>query len=305
MADKIDVLTITSNDGSVKASIVPELGAIVSSLIMGRTNGPGELLFLHPFFWDRDTDRTRGGLPFIFPVCGRLERGGQADAYLYEGHIYRMSIHGFSTRIPWKLINDSNCENKQELILELSDTEETRAQYPFRFTIRLRFIAEPGLFVIEQEYINNGEKPMPYYAGFHPYFLTAPAGAGKEKAVLDMNAGRQMVYNERLTDLVDIKKAPTLPSSICEKALNEALIEVADKETRLKLSDGTTIHMIAEGVEDKNMFPYVQLYTVAEDPFFCVEPWMAFPNALNTVAGSRWIQPGASEEGILKIWTTV
>ena len=71
------------------------------------------------------------------------------------------------------------------------------------------------------------------------------------------------------------------------------------------MPDGTTIHMIAEGVEDKDMFPYVQLYTVEDQPFFCVEPWMGFPNALNTVAGSRWLEPGRSEKGVLKIWTTV
>ena len=62
--------------------------------------------------------------------------------------------------------------------------------------------------------------------------------------------------------------------------------------------------MAAEGVEDPNLFPYVQLYTMTEKPFFCVEPWMAAPNSLNTAKGCRWLEPGAVEHGVLRLWVT-
>ena len=88
-------------------------------------------------------------------------------------------------------------------------------------------------------------------------------------------------------------------------AINERITRVGeDREAKLRLPDGLTIHLAAEGVEDSDLFPYIQLYTMADKPFFCVEPWMAFPNALNTVAGARWLKPGQSERGMLRVWIT-
>jgi galactose mutarotase-like enzyme len=49
------------------------------------------------------------------------------------------------------------------------------------------------------------------------------------------------------------------------------------------------------------MFPYVQLFTETKKPFFCAEPWMAFPNAINAVSGARWLQPGKSDKAILTL----
>ena len=59
--------------------------------------------------------------------------------------------------------------------------------------------------------------------------------------------------------------------------------------------------MNAGGIDDPSFFSYVQLYTIPEQPFFCVEPWMSFPNAMNTVSGVRWLQPGQTECGILTL----
>ena len=64
MQHGFEVWTVESPDGAVRASIVPEMGAAVSSLRFGDR----ELLYQHPFFWDRASERTRGGFPFLFPV---------------------------------------------------------------------------------------------------------------------------------------------------------------------------------------------------------------------------------------------
>lgn len=287
-----------SPDGAVQASVVPELGAIVSSL----TIGGHELLYQQTFFWDRHAERTRGGLPLAFPVCGRLERNGVAGAYQYYGRIYHLKNHGFSMRVPWTV---TECGREDEVVVRLTETDETLGIYPFAFEIVLRFRAEPSQFVVEQTYANTGDRPMPYYAGFRPYFLTPHAGRGKGTTMVDFRPVRQLVYNERLTDIITKTPPPSFPASVSDPAINETLTRVGeDKKATLAFPDGMTVHMLAEGVEDRNMFPYVQLYTVPEKPFFCIEPWMGFPNALNTVCGARWLTPGQSEHGVLRIWTS-
>lgn len=298
-----EVWTIASPDGKARMSFVPEKGGIGSSLTLPGPNGPRELLYRHDFFWDAGAvQHIPGGWPFLFPVCGRLERNGQAETWLFDGRTYKLPSHGFGPRMPWQV---STTDNPSELVLQLSDTEATRKAYPFRFTVRLAYRMENNALVCEQTYTNNGRQPMPYYAGFHPYFLTPEPGRGKADVRLDFKPVKAFKYNERLTDLAGEIEPPDLPLSIDNPALNEMLTRVgADKETRLILPDGLIIHMAAEGVGDPDLFPYVQLYSMKDRPFFCVEPWMAFPNALNTVRGVRWLAPDSSDQGLLKIWTS-
>jgi galactose mutarotase-like enzyme len=297
-----DVLTIESPAGSARASFVPEFGGIGSSLVMPSKSGPRELLFLHDFFWDRPYPKTRGGWPFLFPTCGRLCRDGKDDIYLFEGRRYELPSHGFSLRVPWQVADASRPD---ALVLRLAADTWTRERYPFEFEIVLAYRIEDRALVCEQTYANRGDRPMPYYAGFHPYFLTPEPERGKDKALLHFDATRRMLYNERLNDLVGSTEAPASPVGVSDPAINEMLaVFGADKSTTLVLPDGFSIHMAAEGVEDRDLFPYLQLYTIPEKPFFCVEPWMAFPNALNTVRGVRWIPPRSAEHGILRLWVT-
>ena len=113
------------------------------------------------------------------------------------------------------------------------------------------------------------------------------------------------VPNERLTDIVGTVAAPAMPSSLTDPAINEILTQVGpDREVVLAYPDGLVLHTRAEGLDDPAMFPFVQLYTMADRPFYCVEPWMGFPNALNAVAGARWLAAGRTEQGRLTVWAT-
>ena len=287
-----DVFSIVSPDGGTKASFVPEKGGTGSSLVIG---GRG-MLFLHDFFWDRQTEKIPGGWPFLFPICGRLERGGQAGQYLYDGRIYKMPSHGFGPRVLWAVVESGRADT---LILQLTDTAATREMYPFRFEVQLTYRAEKGALVCEQSYSNRGDVPMPYYAGFHPYFRTPAPGSGKEAVALDYKPVRAFRYNERFTDLAEPVPPPAVPvSAHADAVLEQRLTMVgADRELRLTTPGAPDIHMSAD------IFPYIQLYTMTDKPFFCVEPWMAFPNALNTVAGARWLKPGQAERGVFRVWS--
>lgn len=142
-----------------RAVILPEKGATVISL---QKNGQ-EFLY-------RDDDnlnspeRPRCGIPFLFPIFGRLTD----SRYAWDGKVYPMAIHGFGHTSPWKVAEFR--ENSLSLVLEAS--EETLSQYPFLFRVNLDFTVENGTLTIAQTYENLDEKPMPYNYGFHPYFLT-------------------------------------------------------------------------------------------------------------------------------------
>ncbi|OGT08465.1 MAG: aldose epimerase [Gammaproteobacteria bacterium GWE2_37_16] len=294
------VYTIQSSDGKTRMSFVPEKGGVGSSLIMPYNGKERELLFQHDHFWLRKQQRIPGGWPFLFPVCARLERNGVAGDYLYDGHVYNMNIHGFSSRMPWQVVDEDKLD---QITLVLIDTKETRAIYPFSFRVELIYKIANSKLICLQRYTNTGDNLMPYYAGFHPYFTTPELGQGKEQVMLDYHPKRHFQYNERTSDLIGEQPLFPIPIPVTSPLVHEQLVLLGEnKQITLVYPDGLAIKFQADGVEDENLFPYVQTYSPPDQPFVCVEPWMSFPNALNTVQGVRCLKPQQSESGILTLW---
>lgn len=291
----IESIEIIDKTGSTKALFVPEYGGMISSIQMGDR----ELLYLHDTFWQKEVTDLRGGFPFCFPVVARLKRQEKKGVYLYDGKQYELPIHGFSWFEPWSVENQS----RDQLTLILRDNERTQKMYPFKFEIKLRYEITHNKLICHQSYVNLSDKPMPYYAGFHPYFQVAKPGAGKSEVTFNYHPTRRFVYNSDYTDIVGETSLFALPAKITDPNVNEQLTRVGEnKEATLHYRSGDVLHMVAEGVEDPDLFPYIQLYTIPDEPFFCIEPWMSYPNAMNSVQGVRWLAPGQSEHGLFKLW---
>ena len=143
----------------IRAVILPEKGATVISLCKDET----EFLYSDPENL-LSPERPRCGIPFLFPIFGRLQDG----RYTWEGTTYTMAIHGFGHTSSWTVA--AQTDTTLRLVLEAN--EDTLIQYPFRFRVTLEFTVEQGALTIRQTYENLDTKPMPYNYGFHPYFLT-------------------------------------------------------------------------------------------------------------------------------------
>lgn len=301
MVNGFETYIIHSQDHSSSLTCVPRRGGALSSIVMAGTQGSRELLYQHDIFWDDEITDLPGGWPFAFPVFARLERQGQYGKYLYDGKLYELAIHGFAWQQAWQL--ESQQQNR--LTISLCDNEQTRSVYPFQFKVTLEYEIHQGKLTCRQTYTNLGDNPMPYSAAFHPYFLTPAVDAGKADVSIQFSATRRYVYNASMTDIVGETDILQMPASAANPEINEQLSALGqDKEMTLTYSNGECLHLKAEGEEDKNLFPYVQLYTIPEKSFFCMEPLMSIPNALNTVSGMRWLAPQQSEQGLLTLWLT-
>jgi galactose mutarotase-like enzyme len=291
--------TITSENGQTKATIVPERGAFVSSLILPFPSGARETVFLNDYVWNKTIDDLPGGIPFLFPICGRLSRDGKKGIYLYDGKQYHLNIHGFSWSEKWEVENVTG--HSVEVVLR--DNANTLACYPFHFEVKLTFKVMNGKLQCHQLYKNREkEKSMPYYAGFHPYFVTPEVGAGKEGVMLNFHAVRRFAYNNSLTDIIGEQAILASPVHITNPDINEQLCILGkDKLATLTFPDGEILKTNIQGIGDAELFSYVQLYTIPSKPFFCVERWMSFPNALNTVSGVRWLSADQCDEAVFEI----
>lgn len=290
----VRVISLASGDGRVRADIAPELGGIVSSLVLPGPDGrPRECLYRHAWFWKPDTPHTRGGIPLLFPICGRLLKNETPGLYHVDEKPFVLPIHGFAMRLPWTVVADA----PDALRLRLRDSAATRSPYPFAFELELFFRVSSAGFLCRLTVRNPGDRPLPYAAGFHPYFATPPPGAGKEQTFFEVHSRARSVYNESRTAVVGSAPPPAFPRSIAGADINDLLLDLGERgDSRLLFPGGYELRQTASA-----LFRHRQFYTLPGEPFFCDEPWMAPAGALNRPGGARLLPPGESESAEIRI----
>lgn len=260
--------------GGTSAVILPEKGATVISF---RKDGK-EYLYRDPENLNA-SERPRCGIPFLFPIFGRLQDG----KYHWEGQEYAMEIHGFGHTSVWQVSDYA----EDTLRLTLDADEGTLQQYPFLFRVTLEFTVAQDLLTIRQIYENRDTKPMPFQYGFHPYFLTEkPENIRVESTadtLFDFSAGEKAFGHGSVT--------VTVPEGAPEAGA--ALMGVHTP---------TVLHNEVEGkrlaMEFDNSFPTHVLWTQAGKKFLCVEPTNGVANGLNT-GNYQMLAPGETQEAFV------
>jgi galactose mutarotase-like enzyme len=120
------------------------------------------------YFW-RPADKEKLGTAVCFPLMGMLPNG----KYTFDGKEYSLGMHGFAQDREFTVAEKS--ENK--IIYELTDDEESYAQFPWHFNFRLIYTVEGSGLKTEYLIKNRDEKEMYYTVGGHPRYA-CPMGAG-------------------------------------------------------------------------------------------------------------------------------
>lgn len=269
-----------------RAEFYPDFGALCTSLVID-----GQELFYLPDGFDLNCPQEiAGGSPFLFPICGRLEHEGKMGCYELDGEQYEMPLHGFAHLKAWEVVHQTN----DSLSMRLGHDDETLFQYPFEFEVILNYrLTENGL-ICDHVIRNLSAKPMPFYAGFHPYLLI-PQNQ-RQGASLDFKADQALVYNKNLTGIVDKQTVLETPVGLESEAYNECLHTLAEnKKAILQFADGRVL-----SIEASERYDYLQLYTVYDEPFICIEHWMSHPGALNAQM-AKLIAPGREIVGFWQL----
>ena len=92
----------------------------------------------------------------------------------FGGKAYPLSNHGFVRDMVFEVkeVGEDFCT------LQLRETPETLAQYPFPFTLTVKHSLLDQGFSTELWVKNTGREPMPFALGGHPGFA-CPMGEGK------------------------------------------------------------------------------------------------------------------------------
>ena len=273
-----DTYVLTDQVTQSRLEVVPERGGLVTSWqVQGR-----ELLYMDTERFANPTLAVRGGMPILFPICGGL----LGNTFRHRDCTYTLTPHGFARDQPWEVI-DRITQDRVSIVLELRSNDQTRSVYPFDFQLTFTYTLQGDTLATQQRYTNHSGEPMPFATGFHPYFL-----------VIDKN---QLRFDIPATAAIDHKTQERQPFAnrfdfSCHEIdwsfpqLTRQFASVADcnRHTRLTLNYSDS-------------FSTLVFWTLQGKDFYCLEPWSAGQNALNS--GDRLIHlaPGASLETFMNL----
>lgn len=258
--------------------VVPDRGGIITSW---RVQGK-ELFYLDTERFTNPELSVRGGIPILFPICGNL----LDNTYTYRGQQYTLKQHGFARDLPWE-VTDQVTQAAASITLVLGSSDQTRTVYPFDFQLAFTYQILGNSLQIQQRYTNYSAEPMPFSTGFHPYFVTSD----KTRLKFEIPA----------TEFQDQKTKTTYPFS-GEFDFNKDEIDAAFRQLSLRSATVTdTSNNLQLQLNWDETYSTLVFWTLKGKDFYCLEPWSAPRNALNTGEQLIQLQPGASCDTLVRM----
>ena len=226
--------------------------------------------------WQADKSVWGYHAPILFPYTGKLKDGVlEVGGKVYESK----AQHGFARTSEHEFVS----QTEDTVILELSDSPETLAVYPWQFRLLSIFTLEGDTLHHTLTVVNEDDEPISFGIGYHPAF-TVPFD--------DKHVATD--YELRFSEVespICLGTAPRglvngqcyyLGSNIKSIPIEEGMFD-NDSHCMVNLSSAT-LGLYEKGtgrgvVCDIADFPYCLIWSKPGMPkFICIEPWNSLPS---------------------------
>ncbi|MBW4602460.1 MAG: aldose epimerase [Calothrix sp. FI2-JRJ7] len=269
---------LTDESTNSQLEVVPERGGIITKWHLDGK----EIFYLDEERFVNPELSVRGGNPILFPICGNLPE----NTYTTGGKQYTLKQHGFARDLPWVSFGYVSDEGVS-LQATLHSNEQTQAIYPFNFQITFTYQLQGNSLNVGQHYTNKSSQPMPFSFGFHPYFSVQD----KNQLQFDIPSreyqDQKTKENHTFNGSFDFNRDEI---DVAFKQLSSQTATVTDLSRKLKLT-----------FDYDNVFSTLVFWTLKGKDFYCLEPWSAGRNAINTGENLTVLQPGASYSTFFKL----
>jgi galactose mutarotase-like enzyme len=244
--------------------------------------------------------KVRGGNPILFPFNGRSFDQGQIFHWRAADGVRRpMPLHGIARQGQFEITR----LDARGFSARFVPGAEARACYPYdyEFTVTYRFEAL-GLSC-EFSLTNLGREPLPWSAGHHFYFtLPWSEGATRADYLIRIPATKRFRHDPTgaLVNGPVLQAEENLGNPAMVDAIHaglrgpEAVFGEKGRPGDVAVRLGTAKVPPADAV--------FVTWTLAEDsPFFCVEPWMGPPNAVENKLGLSLVPKGETQKFVVSV----
>lgn len=256
-------------------------------------------------YWPERADwsnvaHVRGGNPLLFPFLGRHRVDGRIGEWRdAQGVVRVLPMHGFARNLPFSHEVDADGHGVR---MTLTDTDATRAQYPFAFRFETAYrLADAHTLDVTFTTSNLGDAPLPYYAGHHFYFTLPHTLRGETTLDLPPTERRRQLEDGAISAPEAGAARYTLDDPLIYDRFH-CLQGLPAQPVRLDTpSLGRRIEI---SLDRPGSVPWYAVTTWTEtdaSDFYCVEPWLGLPDAIHNGRGLRWLEAGGTETASLRI----
>jgi galactose mutarotase-like enzyme len=273
--------TLSTIRNSELTAIISARGAELQSLVPA--GGENVIWSADPAFWPWHA-------PNLFPIVGALVD----DTLIHQGRRYPMKQHGFLRHTLCEAIGDAGAGNADAgdadagddgpvCAFRLTDTEATRAQYPFKFELTIAYRLSGDRLEVQFTLANPARDMLYASLGAHPAFRWPLGGAARDSHEIHFEAAEPEPLRALDHGLL---KAEPRASPVAGRVLrlaeglfaDDALI--FDRPVSRRLTYGAPGGPALElGFPD---FPYFGVWSrPTPAPFVCLEPWQGIASPVD------------------------
>ena len=253
-------------NGILSAAINPK-GAELYSLEL---DGVERIWQGDPAIWGRHA-------PLLFPFIGRLKD----QQYELDGKMIQAPMHGFCRDRMFETVEADDLHVRYRT----QDDEETRAVYPFPFTLEVEFILEENTLIKRHTVTNRSDQEMPFELGGHDAYRTTliPGETMADYAIAFEGVDHLEPFAMDETGTLDLPKGhiplegPLLTKLPQDVGLDTIVLEGLPVRKATLVSRKSPRKVTVE-FED---FPYLGIWTAqigVVTNYICIEPWSTLPD---------------------------
>jgi galactose mutarotase-like enzyme len=262
--------TLHEPASQAQLTVIPERGGLITRWQVGGQ----DLLYLDEARFADPTLSVRGGIPILFPICGNLP----GNTYTYQGQSFELKQHGFARELPWQV----KAVDATQITLTLESNDQTLGVYPFQFQLEFTYHLVGSHLEIQQRVSNHSTETMPFSVGLHPYFL-AP-----DKTQLEFEIPATQGWDQRTQEPVLFTGTFDLEQDEIDWGLRPLHGQTA------RVTDRNRSRQIT--LTQDAFYPLLVFWTLKGKDYYCLEPWSAPRNALNTGDSLTQLPPGETLE---------
>lgn len=284
-------VTIQTQDGQTRATVVPSLGFTCIDFCTEIRNHKVTVLDCEPDFLQGTCRPGRSGIPILFPFPNRI----RDSRFSYQGVTYQVpppawfpqTIHGFCVDRPWHVVSQSRDSVTAEFILS-RDAPERRPQWPSDARLTVTYTARPQTLRADIVIENLGPDTLPWGFGTHPYFrLPLGVGGGPDQCLISASPPQQWTL-ENCFPTGEI--VPVSPEKDLRFGWRYGTCHLDDVYT-FPHGVGGTEEQIYDPVSGLKItqrhsadFRELVVFTPKDRPVICLEPYTCTTDAVNLEA---------------------
>lgn len=158
-ANDAPFLTLTAPDGA-GARVYLDGAHVASWRPAGGSTSGDEQLFVSARAFYGPGYAIRGGIPICWPQFGKTGP---------------LQQHGFARLMRWSVVRETVDAQAARAVLRLTDSDATRALWPFSFNAELAVSVFARTLRVELTVTNTDAQPLEFTAALHPYFRVRDA----------------------------------------------------------------------------------------------------------------------------------